>query len=132
MKKGNFFGKELLVVLFALVAVASFVGCPDSGVAADAPQDLKAEVVNDSSVKLTWKAPSDGKAKTYNVYWSEKTIGKVADVASGMKKTGVTELTHTVTGLTANTMYYFVVTAVNDASKEGSKSTEVKATPKSN
>ena len=75
-----------------------------------APSNLKAEVVNETSIKLTWNAI--GNAITYNVYQDGEMIATV-------------ELpSYTVEGLEKSTEYCFTVTAVNQAG-ESEKSDEV-------
>ena len=75
-----------------------------------APSSLKAEVVNETSIKLTWNAI--GNAITYNVYQDGEMIATV-------------ELpSYTVEGLEKSTEYCFTVTAVNQAG-ESEKSDEV-------
>lgn len=74
------------------------------------PTNLKAEAVNESTIKLTWGAI--GNATSYNVYQGEEKIATV-------------ELpTCKVTGLEYNTEYCFTVTALNE-NGESAKSSVV-------
>ena len=79
-----------------------------AGVAPSAPVNptgLVAEVVDSTSVKLTWNAV--GNATSYKVYQDTTNIATV-------------ELpTYTVTGLQAGMKYCFKVTALNDAGESG-------------
>jgi hypothetical protein len=87
-----------------------------------APANLVAQP-GDGAVQLTWDAAS-GVVEGYRVYQSQ-TSGSGYTLAAT-----TTEITHTVTGLTNGTPYYFVVTAFNDAG-EGPNSNEATATPQS-
>ena len=81
----------------------------------EAPTGLKAEA-RDGEVVLTWNSAE--RATFYNVY-----------VNGELKKSGITDTTYTVTGLTNGTEYGFVVSAVSSTNTEGAKSDEVKASP---
>lgn len=85
-----------------------------------APQSL-AGVEGDTQIALSWSAPaSDGGAAItgYKVYQS-------TDNASFSEIATPTGTTHTVTGLTNGTAYYFKVAAVNAAGITGSDSSTV-------
>lgn len=81
----------------------------------EAPTGLKAEA-RDGEVVLTWNSAE--RATFYNVY-----------VNGELKKSGITDTTYTVTGLTNGTEYGFAVSAVSSTDNEGAKSDEVKASP---
>lgn len=87
------------------------------------PSALTVTSTGDGEVSLNWSAA--GNAAAYNIYYA---------TAAGVKKTTGTKFATTtstsavVTGLTNDTRYYFVVTAMN-SSGEGSESNEVSAIP---
>ena len=72
-----------------------------------APTGLNATAASSSSIKLSWNSVSG--ATTYYVYKSEDSSSSTASVISSTASTSTT-----VTGLKANTKYYFWVKAVND------------------
>lgn len=74
-------------------------------------------------VTLNWSAASG--ATSYNVYWS---TSPGVTTTSGTKISGVTSTSYVQTGLTNQTTYYYIVTAVNSAG-EGSASTQISASP---
>lgn len=74
---------------------------------------------------VTWSAVPG--AASYNLYWS--TSSAVSPTSAGVHTiAGLTGLTYTLTGLTRDTTYYFVITAVNSAGP-GPVSTTASATP---
>jgi hypothetical protein len=75
----------------------------------------------DALVSLNWSSVSD--ATSYNIYRSTTAGGPYMQSA-----TGITGTTYTDTGLTNDTTYYYVVTAVN-ATGESVYSNEASATP---
>ena len=113
MKTNNSKIMSLLTVLL-LVVTFVLVGChPDDILAPEAPTNLEAEALTDSTIELTWDAVEG--AKTYAVY-------------QGMiKLLTVAEPTHIVTGLQAGIEYCFTVTAINDGG-ESAKSAQACAT----
>jgi hypothetical protein len=68
-----------------------------------APGVLSVSAVGVSSVTLTWTAPTNVTATSYTVEWGT-TYGSYSGSASG-----VTALHYTVTGLSQNTTYFFLV-----------------------
>jgi len=86
------------------------------------PTDLSAAPGN-AQVTLSWTASAG--ATSYNVKRATTSGGPYTPVA-----TGVTTTTHTDTGLTNGTPYYYVVSAVNGYGESGNSS-EVFATPSS-
>lgn len=135
MEKNHFFGKELLSVLFVFIGILLVVSCPkpesSSGTVPGAPQKLQA-IARSTSVTVSWQAPSESTddITAYTLYYSTASITDLAAIGVKKKEAG-TALTVDVTGLTNDTLYYFVVTATNDAS-EGEKSAEATATPVAN
>jgi hypothetical protein len=77
---------------------------------------------DDGQVSISWSAVSG--ATSYNIYWS--TTSGVTKT-NGIKITGATN-PYSHTGLTNDTTYYYIVTAVN-SSGESVESEEVSATP---
>jgi len=73
---------------------------------------------------LSWNAVSG--AIWYNLYYGTK---PGVTKASLTKVTGITTTSHTVTGLSTGTVYFFVVTAAN-AETESAESGEVSGRPK--
>jgi hypothetical protein len=125
-----------IIMLFTLVI--TILGCGGSGnISATAPNSSSttasvlsspssvAAVVGNGSATLSWKS-IDG-ASSYNIYQG---------TTSGVTKTNGTKIgncatnSYTVTRLTNETAYYFVVTAVSDAGESGESSQSV-VTPSS-
>ena len=80
------------------------------------PSNLVAESLGTSSIKLTWTAAAN--ALSYNVY--------EMDGDNGIKIATATATTYTVTGLEANTPYFFAVSAVRNE-QESDKTAKVSA-----
>ena len=123
--------KKIAFVLL-LAAIVFAVGCSWGGsepaAAArssvpSAPTNLTA-TPSDTQVALSWTAGSDPSA-TYNVYYGTSSS---LTTGTGTKLPVATGTSTTVTGLTDNTTYYFVVTAVNGRG-ESTPSNLVSATP---
>jgi fibronectin type 3 domain-containing protein len=87
-----------------------------------APAGLTATAGN-AMVGLTWAAATH--ATSYNIYYS--TTSGVTP-ANGTKVAGLAGTSYTVTGLTNQTPYYFIVTGV-DVGGESAASSQVTATP---
>ncbi len=93
-----------------------------------APSNVQA-TAKDSSVEITWDANTQ--ATSYNLYLSSEagiTKDNYQSKANGQKIEEVTS-PYTQLGLTNDTTYYFIVTAVNPKG-ESDESIEVSATPK--
>jgi fibronectin type 3 domain-containing protein len=78
----------------------------------------------DTQVSLDWNDNTEGDLSHYNVSRSTTQGGPHTEIA-----TDVTTSAYTNTGLTNNTTYYYVVTAVDTNDNESSDSSEVSATP---
>lgn len=76
----------------------------------------------DGEVTVSWSAVTD--ATSYNVYYSD-----ASGTGTGGTLVSVTASPATITGLTNDVTYYFVVTAVDSSNVESSTSSEVSATP---
>lgn len=87
------------------------------------PAGLTVTSTGDGEVSLSWAAAAN--AAAYNVYYS--TTQGVKKI-SGTRFATTTSTSAVVTGLKNDTVYYFVVTAMNSSS-ESSESNEVSATP---
>ena len=103
-----------------------------------APTSLSLSAGN-TQVTASW-ARADGASK-YTLYYSQSSLAGVADLteltATELTTAGITRVeditgaSHTVSGLTNGTLYYFVVTASNAADGESGASSEASATPQS-
>ena len=80
------------------------------------PDNVKAIMWNETSIKVTWNAADN--AASYNIYKGDDVVA-----------TSVTETSYMVENLEPGTQYCFTVTAVN-GDKESAKSSEVCATTK--
>ncbi|EES74785.1 chitin binding domain protein [Paenibacillus sp. oral taxon 786 str. D14] len=84
-----------------------------------APTDLTATAVTSNSVTLGWNASSDNVGVTgYRIYNGSNLVATVSG----------STLSHTVTGLNANTSYTFTVRAVDGAGNSSSPSNSVTVT----
>jgi hypothetical protein len=92
-----------------------------------APQTVAAVAQNDTSVKVTWTAPTSGTPDSYNVYRAKATSDPGVDLTKYTLVTNVagSVVTATDTALTASTQYYYAVTAVQngDESAASTRST---------
>lgn len=83
----------------------------------DEPEDLKAEAVSSSEIRLTWSPPDDAPAiDYYNVYRESESVGRSEDT------------TFTDSGLDAFTEYSYRVAAVDKRGREGERSDPASAT----
>ena len=82
---------------------------------------LTVSVPTTSSVTLTWDPNTDGDLAGYKIY--QATASGAYGAVLGTVPTGT--VTYQATGLSANTTYYFVITAYDDAGNESSFSNEV-------
>jgi predicted phage tail protein len=101
-------------------------GSPNTAPPFAAPTRLTA-TAGDTKVSLSWTAPaSDGGSSviSYKVY-----VATVPGVQGAVASGSITGTDTTVTGLTDDTVYYFMVSAVNATGDESPLSTEVSAEP---
>jgi hypothetical protein len=114
-----------------LTASAPGVGQPSvqrPGRPPGAPTDLTA-TTGPFQVNLSWTAPASDGGSTiikYEIYEGTSPGGEQATPAATVSFLATSD---TVTGLSNGTLYYFVVTAVNDAFGAGQASNEVSAIP---
>jgi len=104
------------------------------GHAQDCSITLTIGTVEETSISLLWAATEHSPAG-YNLYYAKESFGNPADVTnySSLDGGGVKTLNntnYTLTGLTKDTVYYFVVASVNNKSKEIGLSTEKTARTK--
>ena len=85
-----------------------------------APTGLTATPVSSSQINLSWTASSG--ATSYNVKRATVNGGPYTTIATGVTSTGYSD-----TGLSSNTTYYYVVSAVN-AAGESPNSAQASAT----
>ncbi len=118
---------KILAVIFSSAVLAVY-GCGGgggggggTGTPPSAPTGITGSP-GDRQVVVSWDAVSD--AASYNIYWS--TASGVTK-ANGTKIEGVTS-PYSHAGLTGDTTYYYVVTAVNSYG-ESSESSQVSARP---
>jgi uncharacterized delta-60 repeat protein len=90
-----------------------------------APSSLTA-TADTLQVTLSWEAVSS--ASSYNIYWSNSS--GVTNKAIGTKINGVTS-PYNHSSLINGQTYYYIVLAVDNASNEGTPSSQVSATPQS-
>jgi fibronectin type 3 domain-containing protein len=124
------------IVSFSVVGVFLCVvfvvgGCGSSGGNSDttppnAPAELRG-IPLDSKVGLQWDEVEATDFKEYNVYRS--TSASVDDLSDEDRVSTTPDTTFTDTGLTNQTTYYYVVTAVDNAGNESAASGSVQKTP---
>lgn len=120
---------SIISALLFGASVAYAAGIPEN------VTSLKGTAVDSTSISLTWKASKDadgGLVKNYRIYY-----GKISVLEAGKgdyeKQVDTPSNTNsfTVTGLTANTKYYFAATAISSDNKESAEySLEANATTK--
>ena len=89
-----------------------------------APTNLVATAVSSSQINLGWADNSESDLSHYNVYRSGTSGGPYTQIGSAPK----TDPTYSDDGLVAGTTYYYVVTAVDTATKESDYSEEASDT----
>lgn len=112
---------NVILILLSIFIFACGGGSPDSSPPPGAPQNVITSNAN-GQVSVSWQAV--GGATEYRIYWST-TAGVSKEKGMVIPKAS-TPYTHT--GLTNETTYYYVVTAVNRYG-ESAESSEVSATP---
>ena len=106
-------------------AVSGEVSATPQVAAPDTPTVVKLDAGN-AQVTATWTASS--RATSYTLYYSQSSITDI-NAASGVTKVeNLNGASHTVTGLTNGTTYYFRITASN-AGGQSAVSNELSATP---
>jgi len=88
-----------------------------------APTGLTATPMSSSEIYLDWIASTSDDVDDYNVHRSLTLGGPYTQVASG-----ITSVEYTDSGLSADTTYYYVVTAEDTSNNESSLSNEALAT----
>ncbi|MDR1215910.1 MAG: fibronectin type III domain-containing protein [Treponema sp.] len=78
-----------------------------SGSAPSVPTNVTATAVSSSSITVNWSSVSG--ATGYHIYWATSSSGSYS------QKESVTSTSFTDTGLSANTPYYYKVSAYNDS-----------------
>lgn len=91
-----------------------------------APSNLTATAVSDSQIDLDWDDNSESDLDSYNVY-RDTTSGFTPD-SSTLVASGVTSSAYSDTDLSAETTYYYKVTAVDTSGNESDPSNEASAT----
>jgi fibronectin type 3 domain-containing protein len=127
----RFFRHWSLLRLGSLVAILVLVaGCGSSGGNSDttapaAPTGLTG-AAGDSKVDLSWDGVGAGDLETYRIYRSTSSPVEI----SNQSPTQTTEkTTYTDTGVQNETIYYYVVTVVDDAGNESASSNEIEKQP---
>ena len=98
-----------------------------------APTNFQVTASN-AEVTASWQAASSG--SRYNLYYAQESFARLGNSLSGYstlrgvtKVSDITGTSHTLTGLTNGTRYYFVVTVDDASGQEGAASSEVSVTP---
>jgi mono/diheme cytochrome c family protein len=111
--------------VWPLLCFLLLAGCGTSGTTTTAgstvPTEVNAALAGANQLEVSWQ-PVAG-ATSYNIYWSPQSG---VTTTTGTKITGVSS-PYTLSGLTANTTYYYIVTAVTGSS-ESSPSSQASAT----
>ncbi|MBK8270231.1 MAG: fibronectin type III domain-containing protein [Planctomycetes bacterium] len=101
----------------------------DDAIQPSPPHAIEALATDNNEVTLRWE-PILG-ATSYNVYFARQSgvdVSNFATLEDGAFQSGFVENTATISGLAGDSLWYFVVTAIQD-SAEGPSSKEVSATP---
>jgi len=83
----------------------------------DVPTNLTATALSSSSIRVNWNA-STGTNTYYTLYKSITESGIYTDIVAD----GITQTSYEVTGLSANTTYYFKLTATNKSGTSSGQS----------
>ena len=117
--------RTIAVSVLSVLLTISLTACGNS-LKTTAPNAPTGVIVESGSgqVAISWVAPS-GRVSSYTVYYS------TTDPVTTSSPARVTDISHTsttITGLTGDTTYYFIVTAVNSYG-ESPASDQISATP---
>jgi hypothetical protein len=120
-KKNLWLGILAIILVFTMTVVGCDDGSTNDNDSPPAtPTGLTGNAVSATSVQLTWNSVSGA-----TEYWIErKEDGQSSYVSSGRP----TSASYTVTGLKANTKYFFHVAAYNSSNGLGSYSTDISVT----
>jgi hypothetical protein len=80
--------------------------------APDAPTALSATAISDTQINLSWTAPASDGGSAITGYQIERKVA-AGSFATLVADTGTTSITHEDTGLTAETLYTYRVSALN-------------------
>src|SRR5262249_55919888 len=96
---------------------------------AQPPRGLGATATSSNQINLAWNANAETTVTGYNVYRS--TTSGFTPSSGNRIASGVTATSYADTGLSAATTYYYLITAVNQLSKESGPSNQASATTQS-
>jgi len=123
MKMSIFKVNKTFRCIFLIFSIVLFSACGSGGKVSDPPQAPQPTITAKSEkVIIEWENIND--AFFYNIYWDDKPGVSINSV----NKVKVEKLTTEIEGLSNDTTYYFIVTAVGDGN-ESETSIELVATP---
>ncbi len=123
--------RKIMFGLIALVAMVGLIGCGGEKEKLAAPEIIGV-VADSNSVTLTWKedttVTNHSDFQGYNVYYSTDSASLMVEDGEDLNPVNTTVLktnTFKVTGLSADSIYFFQVRTVNTADKVGPYNTDV-------